>query len=239
VCEDLGGPDERVSRHSPADLGQETFSPLNVVILLRSGHSPVASGLDVPLLGIPESALLRRPGPRGMITRREVRLMALCHLELFPGDVLWDVGAGSGSVSLEAARLSPRLRLFAIERDEESFARLTANVARFGRGQVTAIHAEAPEGLAGLPDPDAVFIGGSGGRLPALLQAAASRLRPAGRLVLNCITLEALSRGWEGLCQLGLQPEVTSVQLARSRPLGRLHGLEPDKPLFILRARKP
>ena len=260
VCENLGGPDERISRHAPAGLRDETFSPLNVVVLLRSGVRGQESGVRsqesgvstegetsalapdpwplTPLLGIPEAALLHQAGPRGMITRREVRLLALCYLELRPGDVLWDVGAGSGSVALEAARLSPRLQVFAIERDPAAFARLGVNVTRLGAGRVQALCAEAPEGLAGLPDPDAVFIGGSGGRLEDILGTVAGRLKPGGRVVLNCITLETFSRGWEALRKRGLEPEATSVQLAHSRPLGRLHSLAPDNPIFILRARK-
>ncbi len=174
-----------------------------------------------------------------MITRREVRLLALCYLELRPEDVLWDVGAGSGSVSLEAARLSPRLQVFAVERDAAAFARLEANIAQFGAAGVRAVRAEAPEGLAALPDPDAVFVGGSGGRLAEILGVAAGRLESGGRIVLNCITLENFSRGWERLGELGLEPEATSVQLAHSRPLGRLHSLEPENPIFILRGRKP
>ena len=173
-----------------------------------------------------------------MITRREVRLLALCYLELRPGDVLWDVGAGSGSVALEAARLSPRLRISAVERDTATVARLEANIAQLGAGGVHAVCAEAPAGLTELPDPDAVFIGGSGGRLTEILAMVKERLKPGGRLVLNCITLENFCRGWEKLRELGMEPEATSVQLAHSRPLGRLHSLEPDNPIFILRARK-
>jgi precorrin-6Y C5,15-methyltransferase (decarboxylating) len=193
----------------------------------------------VPLLGIPEPALLHRPGPRGLITGREVRLLALCYLELRPDDVLWDIGAGSGSVAIEAARLSSSLRVFAVERDDEEFRRLEANAASLGAGRVTVVRAEAPEGLKGLPDPDAVFIGGSGGRLVDILEAAVGRLKPGGRIALSCITLENLARGWDGLRAQGLQPEATSVQLAHSRPLGRLHSLEPDSLIFILRATKP
>jgi precorrin-6Y C5,15-methyltransferase (decarboxylating) len=240
VCENLGGADERVSRHDPALMRDETFSPLNVVVLLRlSTQYSVLSTEPLPLLGIPESALLHRAGPRGLITRREVRLLALCYLELRPADVLWDIGAGSGSVAIEAARLSPGLRAFAVERDEEMFHQLEANVARLGAGRVRAVLAEAPYGLAELPDPDAVFVGGSGGRLTDILAVTVGRLRPGGRIALSCITLENLARGWDGLREQGLGPQATSVQLAHSRPLGRLHSLEPDSLIFLLRARKP
>lgn len=238
VCENLGGSDERIIRHSPADLHEAAFSPLNVVVLLRTRPPPARRVAELPLLGIPESALLYQAGPRGMITRREVRLLALCYLELLAEDVVWDVGAGSGSLSLEAARLAPQLRIFAIERDASSCERLVANITRLGATQVQLVAAEAPAGLAGLPDPDAVFIGGNGGKLAEILDAVAARLRPGGRVVLNCITLETMSRGWERLGELGLEPEATSVQLAHSRPLGPLHSLEPDNPITILRGRK-
>jgi precorrin-6B C5,15-methyltransferase / cobalt-precorrin-6B C5,C15-methyltransferase len=239
VCENLGGPDERVSRFSPAEIREDAFSPLNVVVLLRQPrNAEIASG-NISLLGIPESAILHQAGPHGMITRREVRLMALCYLELQAENVLWDIGAGSGSVSLEAARLGSGLQVFAIEREAEAFRRLEANVANLGAGRVRGVRADAPDGLSDLPDPDAVFIGGSGGRLTDILQKVAQRLRPGGRIVLNCITLENLSRGWEELRAMGLEPEATSIQLAHSRPLGRLHSMAPDNPIFILRARKP
>jgi precorrin-6Y C5,15-methyltransferase (decarboxylating) len=193
----------------------------------------------VPLLGIPENALLHRAGPRGLITRREVRLLALCYLELRPDDTLWDIGAGSGSVAIEAARLSPGLRAFAVERDDEAFRQLEANAARLAGGRVQCIHGEAPGALCHLPDPDAVFVGGSGGHLRDILAEAVRRLKARGRLALNCITLENLALGWDVLREQGFDPEATSVQLAHSRPLGRFHSLEPDSLIFILRARKP
>ncbi len=238
VCENLGGPDERISRHAPQSMRAASFSPLNVLILLRVPEAPAVGTADVPLIGIPEAALLHQAGPHGMITRREIRLLALCYLELRSADVLWDVGAGSGSVALEAARLSPRLRIFAVERDATAFARLKANVTHLRAVGVDTHNAEAPEGLSGLPDPDAVFIGGSGGRLTEILGTVMERLKPGGRLVLNCITLENFCRGWEWLRERGLEPEATSVQLTHSRPLGRLHSLEPENPIFILRVRK-
>jgi precorrin-6Y C5,15-methyltransferase (decarboxylating) len=251
VCENLGGADERVSRHAPAGMRQEVFSPLNVVVLLRERDtspltrdpSPRSTGArgegEVPLVGIPEDALLHRAGPRGLITRREVRLLALCYLEPHRADVVWDVGAGSGSVAVEAARLSGDIRVFAVERDEVEFRRLEVNAARLGAGRVEAICGEAPAALDDLPDPDAVFVGGSGGRLGDILATACRRLKSGGRIALSCITLENLARGWDGLLAQGLQPQATSVQLAHSRALGSLHALEPDSLIFLLHSRKP
>ncbi len=238
VCENLGGSDERLSQYAPTRLRDETFSPLNIVVLLRTATKSASIGSGLPLLGIPESALQHQAGLRGMITRREIRLLALGYLELRPKDVLWDVGAGSGSLSVEAARFSSQLQIFAIERDAAACARLENNVAQLVPGQVGAFCAEAPDGLAGFPDPDAVFIGGSGGKLVEILGVVAERLKPGGRVVLNCITLENFFRSWERLGELQLEPQATSVQLAHSRPLGRLHSMDPENPIFIVRARK-
>jgi precorrin-6Y C5,15-methyltransferase (decarboxylating) len=265
VCEELGGPGERVTRWQPRDLTTADFSPLNVVVLLRravgaasraapetpavrlgspdlhgahAGGTPALRHERLPLLGIPESALAHRAEGRGLITKREVRLIALCRLELHPGDVFWDVGAGSGSVAMEAARLSPDLRVFAIERSAQACRQLQENLRTLDLERIQLVHREAPEALTGLPAPDAVFVGGSGGRLTDILEVAVDQLRAGGRLVLNCITLETLARGWDWLHSRGLNPEATSVQLAHSRPLGSLHALEPDSPIFILQARK-
>jgi precorrin-6Y C5,15-methyltransferase (decarboxylating) len=227
VCEDLGSTQERITRYSPATLKHEEFAPLNLVVLLAE-----RAGKSLPLVGLPESVIAHRGGHRGMITKREVRLQALSQLELHAGDVFWDIGAGSGSVSLEAARLSPRLAVFAIEPDAQQ---LRANLDYFGLANISLIEGEAPEVLGGLPDPDAVFVGGSGGRLLPILEEVVRRLRPGGRLVLSCITLETFSRAWNWLSERSLDPQATSIQLAHSRPLGSLHSLAPEPPIFFVR----
>lgn len=251
VCENLGGPDERISQWPPRDV-QESFAPLNVVILVRKepisgGSRPPLGSLrlrrgercaDIPLLGIPESVLLNRKEPGGMITKREVRLLSICYLELHAGEVLWDVGAGSGSVAVEAARLSAGLQVHALERSSEAVKRIEANVSMFGLSNIRIVAGEAPEVFAELPDPDAVFVGGSGGRLADIVTAAVARLRKGGRFVMNCITIENFSLGWDCLRKQGLDPAATSVQLAHSRPLGSLHCLDPENVIFILRAVK-
>jgi precorrin-6Y C5,15-methyltransferase (decarboxylating) len=240
VCEELGGANERVTCWTAASIRGQTFSPLNVVVLLRkSEQSEKANGShDLPLVGIPEELLAHGGGRRGMITKREVRLVSLAYLALRPGEVLWDVGAGSGSVSIEAARLSASLRVHAIERSVEALEHLRTNVRACRTPGVTVVEGSAPEAFAGLPDPDAVFVGGSGGQLETVLAEAVRRLRPGGRLVMNCIALENFSQAWRVLSELGLQPQATSVQLAHSQPVGNLHRLEPDSPIFILRGTK-
>jgi precorrin-6Y C5,15-methyltransferase (decarboxylating) len=245
VCEDLGGPTERITFWMPSELEHETFSPLNIVILLR-GRDAERPGRAFPRgawergewLGIPDQMLRYRTRRGELVTRREIRLLSLCYLELRSHDVFWDVGAGSGSVSIEAACFNPSIKIFAVEKDEEAYQNLEANIRTFGASSIHPITGIAPDAFGNLPDPDAVFIGGSGGRLEAILAAALERLKPGGRLVINCITLDNLARGWNWLRDHGAQPQATSVQLAHSRPLGDLHCLEPDKPLFILQARK-
>jgi precorrin-6Y C5,15-methyltransferase (decarboxylating) len=235
VCENLGSAEERLTYWAPGELHREDFAPLNLVVLLRDPSAcgvASANAAALPLLGIPEAALAHR----GLITKREIRLTALAYLELQPGNVLWDVGAGSGSMSLEAARLSPMLNVYAIDKAGEH---LQENIANFRLRNVHLIVGEAPEALAALPAPDAVFVGGSGGRLLAILAYAVHRLKPGGRLVLSCITLETFSQAWTWLSEHGCQPEATSLQLAHSRPLSHLHCLEPEHPIFLVRVKKP
>jgi precorrin-6B C5,15-methyltransferase / cobalt-precorrin-6B C5,C15-methyltransferase len=234
VCEDLDGPGERVTQWTPQSIQQQTFSPLNVTVLLRCPREAHPSPA-LPLLGIPEEAIAHR---QGMITKREMRLLALCYLELHPGDVLWDVGAGSGSVSLEAARLSAALDIFAIERDRQAWQQVETNVHAFALSNVHPVLGEAPEAFSTLPDPHAIFVGGSGGRLAELLPAAVARLQPGGRLVMHCITLENFTLGWSLLQEQDLHVDTTTVQFSHAKPLGTLHRLESESPMFILRARK-
>lgn len=235
VCENLGGRDEKVTRGPARELVDREFSPLNVVVLLRDPATSVGQATSLPLLGLPEPALRHRDD---MITKRDVRLLTLAYLELRGGDVFWDVGAGSGSVALEAARLSPSLRVFAIERDPAAALHIEENAKNLGLTRVQIVRGEAPEALAGLPAPNAVFIGGSGGRLAKILEAVATQLLPGGRLVLNCITLENFSVAWDWLRSRGWHVEATTVQLAHSRPLGNLTCFEPEKPITIVRAQK-
>ncbi len=235
VCEELGGASERVSHWSLQSIENESFSPLNIVVLTRRRDAPAPATPHLPLIGLPERSLSHRDG---MITKRDIRLLTLGHLAPRAGEVLWDVGAGSGSVALEAARLSSSLSVFAIEKVESAFGHLVTNARTLALPNVQPVHGEAPEALAPLPDPHAVFIGGSGGRLPEMISVVAARLRPGGRLVVNCITLEHFTQGWTLLQTYDWQVEATSVQLSHTQPLAHMHRFASDSPIFILQAAK-
>lgn len=227
VGENLGAPEERVVGCALEELPGQEFAPLNVLVLLDPARLPGegrgrgdAAGGRWPVVGLPDDAFEQRRPLRGLITRQEVRLVTLARLELPPAGVVWDVGAGTGSVAIEAARLAPAARVFAVERNPEDAGRVRRNAERFGAPNVAAVLGEAPAALAELPDPDRVFVGGTGGRLVEVLETVAARLRPGGRLVLNAVTLETLAAAEAELARLGFERDVTLVSVARSRRLG-------------------
>lgn len=229
VCEHLGGPQERVVETSLSGLQGRTFDALNVLLLLR--ERPERPTLA---LGLPDDSFAHL---RGQITKAEVRAVSLSRLRLRRGDTVWDVGAGSGSVGIEAALLTGG-RVFAVERSTEQAAMLRENVARFHAHGVQIVEGEAPEALAQLPAPDAAFVGGSGGRLTDVLEAVASRLRPRGSLALNLTTLDHLasSRAW--LAARGWVQDLVQLQVARAAPIAGDERLVALNPIWILAARR-
>ena len=176
---------------------------------------------------------------RGLITKREVRLASLAALDLRPDSVVWDIGAGSGSVAIEAALLAPEGRVHAVEVDVESVMICRDNARAHGADNVSVVAGLAPEVLADLETPDAVFIGGSKGRIDAIVDVALDRLRPGGRLVVNAITLENVGETYQALRQRDLVPEVTLFQVARAEPLARYLRYEALNPIQIFAVSKP
>lgn len=236
LCEDLGGPSERVRRLSLAELAAVDAHPLNTLILLGP-EAPVSECDRVGWTpGLPEELFDQRKPKLGLITKREVRVLSLSRLALRPDSIVWDIGAGSGSVSIEAARLAPRGRVFAVEKNAEDVEIVRANAEKFGVPHVTVVHGRAPEGLERLPDPDAVFVGGSGGGLGDILAIAAARLRPRGRIVVNAITLDTLHETVSTFRRLGLEHEAILVSIARSKPLLGLMSFEALNPVYIVNA---
>lgn len=235
LCEDLGGPAERVSRLTLEELAGRDAHPLNTLILLAPETAAVP-----PLVawtpGLPEDAFDQRKPKLGLITKREVRVLSLARLALRPDGVVWDIGAGSGSVSIEAARLAPRGRVFSVEKNAEDVEIVRTNIEKFAVPHVTVLHATAPDGLDELPDPDAVFVGGSGGNLRAILGVAAARLRKGGRIVVNAITLDTLHETVMLFRELRLEHEAILVSIARSRPLLGMMSFEALNPVYVVTA---
>jgi precorrin-6Y C5,15-methyltransferase (decarboxylating) len=202
----------------------------------------MARGLPVTSrrpLGLPDEAFEQRRPLRGQITKREVRAVSLYSLGLRHDSVVWDIGAGTGSVSVEAALIAVQGEVYAVERDESSIELLRRNVERFGSANVRVIPGEAPLALSDLPDPDAVFVGGSGGQLADILDAAARRLKPGGRIVVNLAALERAQEAYHRLKERGLATEMVMVNAARSKELAdgtvRLESLNP---VFIVTAQR-
>ena len=189
-------------------------------------------------LGLPDDAFEQRRPNKGQITKREVRAVSLYSLGLRQDSVVWDIGAGTGSISVEAALIANQGQVYAVERDTDSLPLLQANVSRWGSGNIHIVDGEAPGALEGLPNPDSVFVGGSGGNLTSILEYAASRLNPGGSIVVNLAVIERTQEAYRLLKGLGLNAELTQVTSARGKemPDGAVR-LESLNPVFIVSAR--
>ncbi|GMA63434.1 precorrin-6y C5,15-methyltransferase (decarboxylating) subunit CbiE [Alicyclobacillus fastidiosus] len=229
VAEHLCGDEERTGWYALGELRERSFAPLNVLILHRRPDACAPAFT----LGMEDSEFSQRKPDRGLITKREVRVQSLAELRLNKGDVLWDIGACTGSVSIEAILSTPELRVFAVEKNEGDLINLRENQVKF-RTDFVAIHAKAPAGLDAFPDPDAVFIGGSGGELGELLRNCASRLREGGRIVVNAATIENLYEAHQTLGALGFNVSVTLIQSARSKPILNLTRFEGMNPVYLV-----
>ena len=231
VCQDLGGKDEKVVKTGLSNLARMKFSPLNVLVLLR--EKPRARPRQI--FGIPEASFHRR---EGLITKQEVRAVSLSKMHLTDEGVLWDIGAGSGAVSIEASFLLRKGRVFAIEKNQKDVAIIRKNIRKFNVPNVEVVPAFAPDGLDRLPDPTAVFIGGSGGRMEEILNVACRRLKPGGRIVINIVVLENLSAAVNALKARGFVTDVTLVSIARSTGVMELTRFEALNPVFVVTAEK-
>ena len=190
-------------------------------------------------LGLPDDAFEQRRPNKGQITKREVRAVSLYSMGLRPDSVVWDIGAGTGSVSVEAALIANRGQVFSIERDTDSLPLLEANVAQWGAENIHIVAGEAPGALEDLPSPDSVFVGGSGGNLPQILEYSVSRLNPDGTIVVNLAVLERTSETYRQLIKLGLSADITQVAASRGKemPDGAVR-LESLNPVFIVTGRR-
>ncbi len=191
------------------------------------------------LLGLPDEEFTqRRPGSNTM-TRREVRAITLANLELHASTILWDVGSGTGAVAIEAARLARLGHVYAIECDMGALAAIEANCHHFNATNVTIVAGRAPQILQDLPDPNAIFIGGSGGALSPILEVAMARLCPHGSLVVNLASFEHLYEATNHLRQANWTVNCTLVNIAHTRNILDVTRFAAFNPVFVLTASAP
>lgn len=190
-------------------------------------------------LGLPDDAFAQKRPDKGLITKSEARAISLYSLGLTPDSVVWDVGAGSGSVALEAALIAHNGKVYAVERDAESIHHLRCNLRRLGPDNVAIVQGAAPAALDDLPDPDCVFVGGGGRKLSGILGCVASRLRPGGRIVANLAAMERALQAYERLRGLGFAADLTMASASRAKPLpdGALRFAALN-PVFIVAAKR-
>ena len=246
ICENLGDEREQVTYFPVAEiealasLAKDNFAPLNVVILLRQSE-PAEKPLDLdtlPLLGLPDRAFVSFGDRPGLMTKREVRLVVLGELALQPGQIVWDIGAGVGSVAIEIARLCPTSEVYGIEKTAMGITLVEQNCRRLEVSNVISIHGTAPDILSQLPEPNRIFIGGSGGNLPGILDVCNEKLATGGVVVLALATLEHLNSSLEWLSDRAWNYRLLQLQVSRSVPVGELTRFSPLNPVTIITAKK-
>jgi precorrin-6Y C5,15-methyltransferase (decarboxylating) len=236
VCENLGSPDECVTQGELEEVASQQFSPLNVMILIRKPGLPdrPAAMFGRRMFGNPDEAFLQSHPKHGLLTPSEVRAIALAELDIGPSSVVWDVGAGSGSVSIEAAQLASAGSAYAIEMDPEDYALIAANAERFGVTNLIPVLGQAPDAWKGLPEPDAIFVGGTGRHIRGLVEQAFARLKPGGRLVANVGSIDNLADVRKVLHKAAGDTKVLMINVSRGNDqLDRLR-FESLNPTFLI-----
>lgn len=222
--ENLGTPQEHLAFGTAKTLAAKTFAPLSVLLIEHT----VLPARQAP--GFPDDAFIRGEVP---MTKQEVRAAALAKLAVRPTDTLWDVGAGTGSVSVELALAAPRGHVYAVECAPDACALIRQNREKFHAYNLSLIEGTAPQVLADLPAPDAVFIGGTKGSMAEVVDAALAK-NPNARLCISAIALETLSAAIAALAAHGQTAEVTHLAVSRTRSAGKLHLLMANNPIFLI-----
>ena len=220
----LGTPEEKLFRGSVKELAAGRFNSLSVLLV------EAVEGLPRRAPGLPDEAFERGDVP---MTKQEVRAAVLAKLAVRPEDILWDVGAGTGSVSVELALAAPRGRVYAVECRPEGCALIKANREKFRTRNLVLVEGLAPDALSDLPAPDAVFIGGSKGSLAAIVDAALDK-NPDARICVSAIALESLSAAVAALTAKGRTVQVSQIAVSRARAVGRLHLMMAQNPIYLI-----
>jgi len=232
LCEALGGNEERTRAFSVAQLAEGAageVDPLNVLLLKRD-QQPIWGGYP---LHSPDTSYDKRVPSKGLITKAPVRAVAVANMQLRPDSTVWDIGAGSGSVSVEAAKLSWHGQCFAVECNPDCYPGLEGNRLQHKVDNLQIIKQKAPLGLDALPDPDAVFCGGSRGEMPTLFAQVMQRLRVGGRFIVSAVTLDSVTEIFSLCKQHQIEPQVMLLQISQSKPLAQYTLYQGENPIHL------
>jgi len=231
LLENLGAEDEKITCGRLKDLAaaQAESAPLNILLLIKAA-SPDSPFSRYPAPGLPEEEFYHTAG---LITKREIRAAVLSFLRPQEDSILWDIGAGSGSVSIEASRLIRSGLILAVEKKPAEVENIIKNRQKFQVLNLEVILGEAPIALAELPDPDRIFLGGSGRSLGHNLVACWQRLKKGGVMVINAITLESLNTAREFLASQARRFDIIAIQVSRKKELAESTIMEPSAPVYI------
>jgi len=208
IAENLGSKSERLIQGNLEAVMSKDFSAPNIVIITRPSLADPTKGP----LGLNKEEIIHS---RGLITKDEVRAVTLHKLNLPRTGVFWDIGAGSGSISIEAGRICPQLNIFPLEKEDEQLENIRRNIVAFETFNITPITGTAPDALNDLPSPDRVFVGGSGGKFAQIVSTAAKRLNHGGRIIINGVTDKTKKAGPKLLSELGFHVDVSEVNICR------------------------
>lgn len=242
VCENLGNTDEKVNAFTPQTLANTSypFAALNVVILLRTNNINLSKQeLDnLPILGIEDHYFISFKDRPGLMTKREIRTIILGELGLKSQEIIWDIGAGTGSVSIEIARLCPKSQVFAIEKTAMGINLINKNCQRFEVNNIMSFQTKAPDKLSTLPNPNRIFIGGSGGNLINILDVCQEKLVKDGIIIIALATLENLALSLDWINKNNWNYQLLNINISRSLSIAHLTRLSPLNPVFLVKIQK-
>ena len=231
----LGMAEERIRKLPLEKAAKQTYlHPASVILIPEEKEDPAPGAMTCP--GAPEDCYMHTPG---MITKAEVRAVALSKLRLGPDHVFWDLGSASGAMAIEAALFVTSGRIVAVEKNPDRADHIRKNAANYAPGRIEIVGKTLPGAMDELPDPDRVFIGGGGRDIAEIVRRTASRLRPGGRIVANIVVLETLNQCLDALGRQDFAVDTVQIQVNRSAPMPGGSRLEARNPVFVVSAEKP
>jgi precorrin-6Y C5,15-methyltransferase (decarboxylating) len=224
VGEKLGLPGEEITQTTVSTLDKNGYASLSVLLIENEGFDPRVR------TGIPDGEFMRSQLP---MTKAEVRAVCLSKLGLRPTDICYDIGCGTGSVTVEMALSAYQGWVYAIDKNETALMQTKENYKAFHIGNISLVNGTAPEALSSLPVPDVAFIGGSSGNMNAIVKSLRDK-SPRVRIVITAIAIESVSAAMHALDQIGMEPELVQISVAHAKPVGKLHMMNAQNPVFIV-----